>query len=329
MGRMVNGLVAAVLACMLAAPGAAAGEKPEKCFLWKVGSDTASVYLLGSIHMSSEKMYPLCSVIEDAYGESDVLVVELDMSEGKRALAAVLMLQKGTYPGEKTIEDNLSAESVERLSAHLKTRGMSLAMVNKMKPWYLGLILVMGEYMRLGYDPGMGLDLYFIGRAAAQKKKILELESVAEQIAVLGGGSKEEQELSLLETLEQLPNAAVAMEKMIDAWTAGDADGMNRILRENLSKNPALEPFRKRLLDDRNVTMADAIEGYLKTAGTYFVVVGGGHFVGEKGIVKLLRERNHSVEQLEKRPGERENAPGPREGIPSASRNEVMSDRGH
>ena len=41
--------------------------------------------------------------------------------------------------------------------------------------------------------------------------------------------------------------------------------------------------------------MASKIEGYLKTKETYFVVVGAGHLVGDKGIIKMLKERGYSA----------------------------------
>ncbi|HUS46280.1 MAG TPA: TraB/GumN family protein [Phycisphaerae bacterium] len=37
-------------------------------------------------------------------------------------------------------------------------------------------------------------------------------------------------------------------------------------------------------------------------AGMYFAVVGGGHLVGPKGIVRLLEEKKYAVEQLDKSP---------------------------
>jgi len=36
----------------------------------------------------------------------------------------------------------------------------------------------------------------------------------------------------------------------------------------------------------------------LKTNGTYFVVVGAAHLLGDKGIIQLLKDRGYSVEQL-------------------------------
>jgi hypothetical protein len=53
-----------------------------------------------------------------------------------------------------------------------------------------------------------------------------------------------------------------------------------------------------KLLDDRNVKMAEKIDGYLKEKGPTFVCVGAAHLVGEKGLVKLLTAKGYKVEQV-------------------------------
>ena len=46
-----------------------------------------------------------------------------------------------------------------------------------------------------------------------------------------------------------------------------------------------------KLFTDRNKAMTKKIVGFLKTEGTYFVIVGAGHLVGEDGIVELLKAK--------------------------------------
>ena len=59
------------------------------------------------------------------------------------------------------------------------------------------------------------------------------------------------------------------------------------------------------LLDDRNVAMAKKVRRYLKDAKrTYFVVVGAGHLVGEKGLVALLEDPALQIEQVAATPAE-------------------------
>ena len=53
----------------------------------------------------------------------------------------------------------------------------------------------------------------------------------------------------------------------------------------------------EKLIYERNRTMAQKIEEFLKTKETYFVIVGAGHLVGEKGIVGILKKRGYRVEQ--------------------------------
>ena len=53
----------------------------KKNFLWKVRSDTGTVYILGSIHFMKKEIYPLDKKIEDAFDKSDVLSVEANVND--------------------------------------------------------------------------------------------------------------------------------------------------------------------------------------------------------------------------------------------------------
>jgi uncharacterized protein YbaP (TraB family) len=53
-----------------------------------------------------------------------------------------------------------------------------------------------------------------------------------------------------------------------------------------------------KLLDERNNAMTTKIERFLQTPKTYFVAVGAGHLVGDKGILSLLRRKKFIAEQL-------------------------------
>ena len=57
----------------------------DRAFFWKVstvegGQDAATVYLMGSIHFADKSFYPLRKEIEQAFDQSDYLVVELDVN---------------------------------------------------------------------------------------------------------------------------------------------------------------------------------------------------------------------------------------------------------
>ena len=51
-----------------------------KHFLWQVDSPTTRIYLMGSIHLLRQDVYPLAPVIEEAFAASDILVLEADLT---------------------------------------------------------------------------------------------------------------------------------------------------------------------------------------------------------------------------------------------------------
>jgi uncharacterized protein YbaP (TraB family) len=59
-----------------------------------------------------------------------------------------------------------------------------------------------------------------------------------------------------------------------------------------------LVPIYEKLIYERNRRMVSKIEGYLRGNGSYFVVVGAGHLIGEQGIVKALEKKGFRVEQF-------------------------------
>jgi uncharacterized protein YbaP (TraB family) len=44
--------------------------------------------------------------------------------------------------------------------------------------------------------------------------------------------------------------------------------------------------------------MVSRIEEFLRSKETYFVIVGAGHLIGNKGIIEILRRKGYLVEQL-------------------------------
>jgi len=164
------------------------------------------------------------------------------------------------------------------------------------KPWFLALSFQAMELVRLGYSPEHGVDYHFLTRAQG-KKRILELESLEEQLSLLSGFSDREQEQFLTYTLETLSSMDRQVGDMVRAWTSGDAQAMESILEDAVKPDPSLAPILQKLFDERNVKMISKIDGYLNSGGSYFVIVGAGHLVGKKGIVELLRSKGYVVEQ--------------------------------
>jgi uncharacterized protein YbaP (TraB family) len=151
--------------------------------------------------------------------------------------------------------------------------------------------------MKSGYNPDYGIDKYFLSKAG-NKKKVVELESLDYQINLLSGFNDNEQELFLLYTIKDLKMFAQEMDSLVEAWKSGIVDSIESAVTKSLTEDRRLLPIYNKLIYARNRTMTTKIEGFLRTKGTYFVVVGAAHLLGEKGIIQLLQRKGYSVEQL-------------------------------
>ena len=268
----------------------------QKSFLWKVQSSRSTIYLLGSIHFLKDDVYPLNQTIENAYESSDQLVVEADINQlGNLDLKR--LADRAFYKSGDHIEKHVSPETYRLVKKESASLGMPAELIGMQKPWLLALSFQAMQLMRLGYDPQHGVDYHFLARAQG-KKRILELESLDDQLNLLSGFSDKEQEKFLLYTLKTLSSMDSQVGSMVRAWASGDAQAMESILSEASQLDASLAPIVGKLFDERNMRMTSKIEGYLNSNGSYFVIVGAGHLVGKRGIVELLKNKGYGIEQL-------------------------------
>jgi len=271
-------------------------SQPQKSFLWKVESRTGTVYVLGSLHFAKKDIYPLHRSIENAFDQSDSLVVEANVNDVKKIDIQNLM-EQAIYPNNDTLEKHISSETLEWLGKETGGLGIPFELLNKQKPWFLAMTLASLESIKLGLDPNLGIDHYFLSKAEG-KKKILELESIDYQINLLSGFSDKDQELFLIYTLKDLQIMEQEVNQLTQAWISGDTKSMESLLTKSLSEDKRLFTIFEKLIFGRNRRMASRIEDFLETKETYFVIVGAGHLVGRQGVIELLRGKGYLVEQL-------------------------------
>ncbi len=273
----------------------------DKAFFWQVTSETATVYLLGSIHFANKSFYPLRQEIEDAFSRSDHLVVELDVNKVDADVYNSLLSRKGFYKDGKTIKDVITDKTWLQLQKRLDQLNVNYDEIKNHRPGVLVLTLTAMQVMRMGFDPQLGIDTHFLHEATRQAKNIVELESLKQQINLFL--NIPDGELLLKESLYSLDESELMMADMVAYWKQGDEVQMVRLLFEDAVKDyPAFSKIYDRLIYERNRQMAAKINIMLeqKSAGKafYFVVVGAGHLIGEQGIVNLLKERGYDVERL-------------------------------
>ena len=83
-------------------------------------------------------------------------------------------------------------------------------------------------------------------------------------MSVLSSATEQEQQEFLAASLKQADKVLEMVHKMQQAYVSGDTTSLEKLVREEESGPKAL---MKKLLDDRNVTMTQRVEQYLKGMG--------------------------------------------------------------
>jgi uncharacterized protein YbaP (TraB family) len=263
----------------------------DQSFLWKVSNGKSICYLMGSIHILKPEMYPLKTVIENAFDSCSSLVLEVNTSSPENQQKMVKFAKEGIYQDSKTLWDEISPPLKEQLLKWVKKRGLPEANFGKMKPWMGSLVMQQIELKSLGLSAEYGIEQYFLKKKS--NKEILELETVDEQIQLLASFKSEN---FLAYTLLDIENTEKKFNTLLTAWKCGNAEVLKEITFSD-STGEAKQILDK-LFYERNTKMAEKIKKYIENGKKCFVVIGSGHLVGAGSVVDLLGRSGFKLEQL-------------------------------
>ncbi|HSN57317.1 MAG TPA: TraB/GumN family protein [Candidatus Sulfomarinibacteraceae bacterium] len=286
----------AYLASLLLVVGSApapAEEAADRSFLWRVRSDTATVWLLGSIHFMKADASPLSPAVEQAFTSSSVVVFEADLGDLQRA--AVGMIAAGGLEDGTKLEEVVPAPLYRKVVGRLEELGMGAATVGSMRPWMAALTLTSLELSRAGYLGDQGIDATLYERAGRAGKERRGLETAEYQVSLFASLSDEEGLDFLRYTLEELDSVIPMVDEIVAAWRAGETERLEALLAEGFDEHPELY---RRFVTDRNRRWLPGIEALLRDGGGGLVVVGSLHLVGPEGLVALLEAEGYEVTQL-------------------------------
>ena len=131
----------------------------------------------------------------------------------------------------------------------------------------------------------------FISLPAAYLVGIDGLESVVDQLGVFDSRPLREQSRFLADAVDDVPKMHDDLQRLIDAWRAGDLRALEREFRKERAQAPKLYDD---LLGARNRKWLPQIEALLREDRNYLVVVGTLHFVGRDGLLELLKRAGHT-----------------------------------
>jgi uncharacterized protein YbaP (TraB family) len=266
-------------------------------FLWEVSSMTNKIYLYGTVHAGKPEWYPLPAAVEQALADSQVLVVEADISD----VEAMRRMQPATYTPPDSLSKHVDPASYERFRKLLPRYKLPEAQVAQLKPFMAVSLLVFADWARLGFRPELGIEGYLIDNAQKTRKTVRELEGIDAQVELMDSLTDEENKRIFEGSVDALESGMTddQIRGMVAAWQAGDPKTMLETARRYNEKVKGAAIIEEKFVWGRHDAMLKKIEAYLnETKERAFVAVGALHLAGPRGLVEQLRKRGYIVRQL-------------------------------
>ena len=164
--------------------------------------------------------------------------------------------------------------------------------------------IVLLRLTSLGYQGEHGVEQHYLRQLG--QRRLLELETLDEQLSLLFNQPMDLQRQLLIDTLAQEADIEPLVAGMIGAWFSGDDALFMEMFEAQSGDSELTRKFTEQLLDHRNHGMADKVQGYLASSDseerrTYFVWWGLLISIGDQGIIALLAERGITAERLTSR----------------------------
>ena len=217
-----------------------------------------TVYLFGTFHVLSPDLKWFNGPVEQAFADSDELIVE-------------------TLPAEQKIPVGSLPPAAARITP-------AASFLNSAQ-----------DALRAGQSQGMvltnGADMVLL-RAAADEGKLIEpLETLESQFAMIANVPSEPLASAACSGIE-CGNAAAdlgaAMVELQGAWANGDHGLFTAVLGEMQTTTP--DAYRI-LFVERNARWSNWVAGRMGQPGTAFVAIGSAHLAGEDSLLVRLAQR--------------------------------------
>lgn len=260
--------------------------------LWIVRDADSILYLFGTVHVLRPTTAWGAARVDAAFDSADQVWFEISNPDDQAAILP-LIRQHGISP-DRPLSSLLTEAEMTDLNAAATAAGMSAAQLDIFRPWLAGLTLSVAPLVKAGYDPQSGVELILKARADAVGKPVHGFETIDKQVGILAGMSEDDQLSFLRSTLEAYDEATVELDRMVDAWAAGDVATLEAVsVDEMRAEAPAVY---EALLVRRNTDWAGQIQTLLEGSGTVFIAVGAAHLAGDDSVQAILRQRGVPVE---------------------------------
>lgn len=247
-------------------------------------------YLYGTMHVSSKLAFHLTDTFFIGLQNAEVIALEQDpgnwlsdmMESGMLNATFNALKNKGNFyksAFQLTVPDN---RMIKRLLKMTDNNGL------------INGLLYRFDGASDNFEENTYLDLFIYQSAKKMGKMVTGLENFRSAFEMVGraqirsSDDEDDNAISLGDRPDRLS------ELIEEAYRRGDLDALDSLQRfTNNSKQ-----YRKWMLGDRNIIMANGMDSIMK-AHSLFTGVGAAHLPGDDGVITLLRQKGYHVRAVE------------------------------
>lgn len=265
-------------------------QELENSLLWKISGNGLEKpsYLYGTVHITCDAT--LSDKVLEALDATTQLYLELDMDDP--SMQAQMM--KGMMMKDGTKMSTLASPEDFKLVDEFLTKnvGMSAKLMDNFKPAMVSMMLM----PKIIACPIQSVENELIKVTKEQEEEVYGLESVAVQMAMFDAIPYEEQMQELIKSAkDNMAADKIKYEKMMEIYNSKNLNAIMDFMNEE--ENKMYGDNSEIMLDNRNISWIPKIEEAAKATPTFFGV-GAAHLPGDKGVIKLLREKGYKVEAV-------------------------------
>ena len=259
--------------------------------LWEISGNSLKQpsYLFGTIHMICKEDFTFSELAKQKFNASKQVYLELDMDDPKLQPVMMGLMQ---LPGNESLRNKLGENNFNKLDSFLKKQtNMNLAVFDRFKPMMVMSLLA----QRLLSCAAMeSYEMNFVKMASEQKKELLGLERVEDQVAVFDAIPDSLEIRSIMNIVNDFESQKKEFTRMSSLYKAQNLDSLYQLL----VASPEMMGSQELLLDRRNRNWIPIMESAMKKSSTFFAV-GAGHLAGSQGVLELLRKQGYKVKPIQ------------------------------
>jgi uncharacterized protein YbaP (TraB family) len=289
--KMIKPQVLLLLLVIFCSSTTYAQKQTSNSLLWEISGNGLQQpsYLFGTIHMICKEDFILSETAKQKFNSSKQVYLELDMDDPQLQMT---MMQQLQLPSNESLKNKFDESDFKALDSFLmKELNMNLAVFDQFKPMMVMSLLAQRV---LSCAEMESYEMNFVKMATEQKKELLGLEKVEDQLAVFDAIPDSLEIRSIMNMVNDFDAQKKEFNRMSTIYKSQDLEALYQLIAES----PEMMGSQELLLDRRNRNWIPVMDSAMKKTSTFFAV-GAGHLGGNQGVLELLRKQGYSVKPIQ------------------------------